>query len=78
MSVPLACVRNAFASQALTDAIQRILCGLAAISMDDRAKGLGVRASGYRGLTRSIETRLRQCLRAAGRRYLACLGKKTL
>jgi hypothetical protein len=70
----LACVRNAFASEALTDAIQRILCGRAAISMDDRAKQLGVRASGYRGLTRSVETRLRRWLITAASRYLACLG----
>jgi hypothetical protein len=70
----LACVRNAFASEALTDAMQRILCGRAAISMDDRAKQLGVRASGYRGLTRAVEARLRQWLSTGARRYLACLG----
>jgi len=69
----LACVRNAFASEALTDAIQRILCGRAAISMDDRAKQLGVRASRYRGLTRSTEVMFRRWLRISATRYISSL-----
>ena len=70
----LACVRTAFASEALTDAMQRILCGRAAISMDNRAKQLGVRASGYRGLTRSVEVRLRRWLKIAADRFIGALG----
>jgi hypothetical protein len=62
----LACVRNAFASEALTDAMQRILCGRAAISMDDRAKTLGVRASRYRALTRASEDLIRRWLGTTG------------
>ena len=70
----LACVRSAFAYEALTDAMQRILCGRAAISMDDRAKQLGFRASGYRHLTRSVEARLRMWLTEAARRFLVALS----
>ncbi|WP_090177108.1 hypothetical protein [Luteibacter sp. UNC138MFCol5.1] len=70
----LACVRSPFASEAVTDAVQRILCGRAAISMDDRARQLGVRATGYRRLTRRIERLMREWLRRAAGQYLAAMG----
>jgi hypothetical protein len=70
----LACLRNAFAWEALTDAIQRILCGRAAISKDDRARQLGLRASTYRELTGRAEAMMRRWLAEASSRFLAALG----
>jgi hypothetical protein len=70
----LACLRNAFAWEALTDAIQRILCGRAAISKDDRARQLGLRASTYRELTGNAEAMMRRWLSEASSRFLAALG----
>jgi hypothetical protein len=39
----LACICSEFASEAVTDAMQRILCGRAAISKDGRARHLSLR-----------------------------------
>jgi hypothetical protein len=61
----LACVRNANASEALRDAMQRVLVGRAEISQDDRAKHLGVRANTYRELTKRCEQILRRWLHRA-------------
>lgn len=69
----LACVRNAFASEALTDAMQRILCGRAAISMDDRAKQLGIRASSYRAATKQSHALLWRWLTQAANRFYAAM-----
>ena len=70
----LACVRNAFASEALTDGMQRILCKRAAVSQDARAKDLGVRASVYRAATRNAEILLRRWLLTASGRFIAALA----
>jgi hypothetical protein len=70
----LACLSNAFAWEALTDAMQRILCGRAAISKDDRARQLGVRANTYRELTGRAEAMMRRWLAVAASRFLAALG----
>lgn len=70
----LACLRNAFAWEALTDAMQRILCGRAAISKDARARQLGMRASAYRDLTGKAEAMVRRWLAEAASRFLAALG----
>ncbi|MGN6479886.1 hypothetical protein [Luteibacter sp.] len=70
----LACLRNAFAWEALTDAMQRILCGRAAISKDDRARQLGLRASTYRQLTGRAEAMMRRWLTEAASRFLYAVG----
>jgi hypothetical protein len=61
----LACVHGAFASEALTDAMERIMFRRASIPQDARAKLLGTRASGYRAATRAAEARLRSWLLTA-------------
>lgn len=70
----LACVRDAFAWEALSDAMQRILYRRAAISQDARAKALGIRASGYRSATRDAESLLRKWLLLASQRFLKASG----
>ncbi|MDQ0010531.1 hypothetical protein J2T07_002721 [Luteibacter jiangsuensis] len=70
----LACVSGAFASEALNDAMERIMFRRASISQDARAKTLGIRASGYRAATRAAEVRLRSWLLMASRRLLVALG----
>ena len=70
----LACIRNAFAWEALTDAMQRILCGRAAISKDARAKQLGLRATTYRDLTHTAEVVMRRWLTHAASRFLIAFG----
>ncbi|PXV60544.1 hypothetical protein SAMN04487785_102266 [Dyella jiangningensis] len=60
---------------AITDAMQRILCGRAAISQDDRARELRMRASAFRELTREYERRLLCWLGRAASAYLVALGK---
>jgi hypothetical protein len=60
-----------FADEALTDAIQRILCGRASIAQDLRAKSLRVRAVTYRLETKRFETLLRRWLTRAAMRFLA-------
>ena len=63
-----------FAEQALTDAMQRILCGRAVMSQDARAKSLGVRASTYRNITGSCERMLRTWLGKASLRWLKAVS----
>lgn len=69
----LACLRSAFASEALADAMERILLRRASLAQDDRAKQLGVRASSYRAATREAEALLRRWLMTAAGRFLAAL-----
>ncbi|WNL47913.1 hypothetical protein RKE25_09905 [Dyella sp. BiH032] len=59
-----------FAEEALTDAMQRILCGRAVMAQDMRAKALNIRASRYRRLTSACEDLLRSWLKRASHRYL--------
>jgi hypothetical protein len=61
---------------ALTDAMQRILCGRAAMSQDARAKELRMRASSYRELTRSYERRLGKWLASAAGHFLTAMGSR--
>jgi len=70
----LACLRSAFAWEALTDAMQRIMCRRAAISKDDRARQLGLRASTYREMTGRAEAMIRRWLSEAASRVLKALG----
>lgn len=55
---------------AITDAMQRILCGRAAISQDARAKELRVRADTYRSQTRNSEAVIRNWLNRAAAIFL--------
>jgi len=66
----LACLRNAFAPEALNDAMARIMYRRAAVAQDDRAKQLGIRASSYRGATREAEAMLRRWLLRAAKDFL--------
>lgn len=59
---------------AITDAMQRILCGRAAVSQDARAMDLRMRASAYRELTRGYERRMRDWLRRAAAAFLSATG----
>lgn len=63
-----------FADEALTDAMQRMLCGRATISKDDRAKLFRLRASTYRHLTDRCEGMMRSWLTKAASRYLLTLS----
>lgn len=65
-----------FDDYAITDAMQRILCGRAAISQDARAKELRLRASAYRELTRSYERRFRRWMEQAAKRFVLAFGGK--
>ena len=60
---------------ALTDAMQRILCGSAAVPQDARAKELGMRAANFRQTTRAYEAKLRSWLLVAAGRYNTALGE---
>lgn len=51
-----------FVDEGLTDAIQRILVGRAAISQDDRARQLHVRALTYRAVSQQCEALFRRWL----------------
>ncbi|PXV58249.1 hypothetical protein SAMN04487785_105191 [Dyella jiangningensis] len=70
----LASKPSRFADEALTDAMQRILCGRAAVSQDNRARELGVRAESYRRSTKSYEERLFVWLVEAAKRYCCALS----
>ncbi|WP_445146259.1 hypothetical protein [Dyella sp. Tek66A03] len=67
----LASKPSGFSEEALTDAMQRILCGKAAIAQDVRAKEICIRAARYRQLTKEYEVMLREWLRTAARRFIA-------
>jgi len=66
----VAVARDIRADEVVTDAIQRLLCGRAAVAMDKRAKELGVRASSYRAATRRAEQKFRAWLFEAAYRFL--------
>lgn len=76
----LACLRSTFASEALNDAMARIMYRRAAVAQDDRARQLGIRASSYRGATRKAEAMLRRWLIRAARDFLNAIeaGPKTV
>jgi hypothetical protein len=59
---------------AITDAMQRILCGRAEMSQDTRAKELHMRASSYRELTNRAELVLRGWLQTSATRFLMALS----
>lgn len=62
-----------FDDYAITDAMQRILCGRAAMSQDARAKELRIRASAYRDLTRRYERCMRKWLEQSAAHFLAAI-----
>lgn len=70
----LAVMAVKLAEEALTDAMQRILCGRAAMSKDMRAKVLRIRADRYRRLTADCEKLLASWLWRASRCFLGACG----
>ena len=63
-----------FAEEALTDAMQRILCGQAQMSKDKRAKALKIRVTKYRDLTNQCECLLDKWLYTAARRFMSAIA----
>lgn len=59
--------------EAVCDAMGRILWRVAAVSQDDRAKSIGMRASDYRQLTRKAEALLLRWLDRGARQLLAAI-----
>ena len=63
-----------FAEEALTDAMQRILCGQARMSKDKRAKALKMRVTKYRDITNQCERLLEKWLYIASRRFMSAIA----
>lgn len=69
----LVCITGKGSREAVCDAMGRILWRVAAVSQDDRAKSIGMRASDYRQLTRKAEALLMRWLDRGARQLLAAL-----
>ena len=69
----LVCVTGRGSREAVCDAMGRILWRVAAVSQDDRAKSIGMRASDYRLLTREAEALLMRWLDRGARQLLGAL-----